>query len=85
MEIYIGGIPWAATEMEIEDLFKKFGAVMRVSLPRDRMSDRLRGFGFVVMEDESQAMSAIAALDKFELHGRQLHVSKALNTRRRLF
>ena len=78
MEIYIGGIAWETVETEIENLFKKFGTVSRVSLPLDRNSDKIRGFGFVVMEDDAQALSAIAALDGFELHGRQLHVSKAL-------
>ena len=85
LEIYIGGIAWETTELEIENLFKKFGTVTKVSIPKDRITDKPRGFGFCVMEDEAQAMSAIAALDKFELHGRQLHVSKAFNQRRRLF
>jgi RNA recognition motif-containing protein len=67
MELYIGGIPWESTEQEIENLFKKFGTVSKVSLPRDRFSDRILG------------------LDKFELHGRPLHVNKALNPRKRLF
>jgi len=78
VEIYCGGVAWETTEAEIENLFKKFGAVSRVSLPRDRYSDKIRGFGFCEMPDEAQALSAIAALNGFELHGRQLRVSPAL-------
>jgi len=78
MEIYCGFLPWATTEDELRELFAPFGEVARVSIPRNRHTDRPRGFGFVVMPKEAEAEVAIKALDGTELDGRRLKVSKAL-------
>jgi len=78
LEIYCGYLPWQITEGELRELFAPFGEVGRVSIPRNRNTDRPRGFGFVVMPKEAEAEVAIKSLDGTELDGRKLKVSKAL-------
>jgi RNA recognition motif-containing protein len=73
--IFVGNLPFSATEDEIRDLFSAYGTVETVSLIMDRETGRLRGFGFVEMA--SGGREAIAALDQRDLDGRQLKVNLA--------
>ena len=73
--IYVGNLPFSATEDEIRGLFSAYGTVERVNLVMDRETGRLRGFGFVEMA--SGGNEAIAALDQRDLAGRQLTVNLA--------
>jgi RNA recognition motif-containing protein len=73
--IYVGNLPFSATEDEIEDLFSAYGVVERVNLITDRETGRLRGFGFVEMA--SGGREAIAALDQRDMGGRTLKVNEA--------
>ena len=73
--IYVGNLPFSATEDEIQDLFSAYGNVERVNLIKDRETGRLKGFGFVEMTSGGQ--EAIAALDQRELGGRTLTVNEA--------
>ena len=73
--IFVGNLPFSATEDEIEDLFSAYGVVERVNLITDRETGRLRGFGFVEMASGGQ--EAIAALNQRELNGRTLTVNPA--------
>jgi RNA recognition motif-containing protein len=74
--IYVGNLPFTATEEQVNDLFAPYGEVYRVSLITDRETGRPRGFGFVEMEDEP-ADAAIAALDSTDFGGRTLRVNAA--------
>ena len=76
LDIYVGNLPYTASESEIEQLFAEHGEVRRCSLPIDRDSGRPRGFGFVEMADED-ARKAIAALDGTDFGGRDLRVNEA--------
>ena len=49
--IYVGNLPWSATEEQVQDLFAEYGNVLSVKLVSDRETGRARGFGFVEMED----------------------------------
>ncbi len=73
--IYVGNLPFTATEEEIRELFEQYGSVNSVNLITDRETERPRGFGFVEME--SGADEAIQALDQMELGGRNLSVNEA--------
>ncbi len=73
--VYVGNLPFSATEDEIRDLFSAYGTVESVNLITDRETGRLRGFGFVEMA--SGGSEAIAALHEKELSGRNLTVNKA--------
>jgi RNA recognition motif-containing protein len=75
-KIYIGNLPFSATETELQDLFGQYGTVHSVNLITDRETGRPRGFGFVEM-DESAADAAVSALDGQDLGGRTLRVNEA--------
>lgn len=74
--IYVGNLPFNATEDEVRELFSQYGSVQSVDLITDRDTGRPRGFGFVDMEDEA-ADQAVAALDHKEFGGRELKVNIA--------
>lgn len=74
--IYVGNLPFSATEDEVRDLFAVHGEVESVALPMDRDTGRMRGFGFVEMAD-NDANQAIEALDGTEMDGRQLRINEA--------
>jgi len=77
MTIYIGNLSYDATEEDLKVVFTDYGSVKRVTLPTDRETGRIRGFGFVEMETESEEESAISTLDGAEWMGRQIRVNKA--------
>lgn len=74
--IYIGNLPFSATEDEVRELFAKHGEVVSVNLIMDRETGRIRGFGFVEMDD-ADAAAAISALDGTDMDGRNLRVNEA--------
>ena len=73
--VYVGNLPFSATEQQVQDLFTAYGLVERVNLITDRDTGRLKGFGFVEMSDGAQ--EAIANLDQSDLDGRTLTVNLA--------
>lgn len=74
--IYVGNLPWGASEDEVRSAFAAYGDVHSVKLISDRETGRFRGFGFVEMEG-SGAAEAIRALDGSNFGGRQLKVNEA--------
>lgn len=74
--IYVGNLPWSATEDEIRALFSPYGAVNSVHLVTDRETGRARGFGFVEMPSDDAA-AAIQALEGANLGGRSLRINEA--------
>ena len=77
LNIYVGNLPFSATEEEVNDLFAEHGSVDRVKLITDRDTGRPRGFGFVEMADDNEGRAAIDALNGFEMDGRKLTVNEA--------
>ena len=73
--IYVGNLPFSATEEGIRNLFGAYGTVESVKLITDRETGQLRGFGFVEMASGGE--KAIAALHEKDLDGRQLTVNLA--------
>jgi RNA recognition motif-containing protein len=73
--VYVGNLPFSATEQQVQDLFAAYGLVERVNLITDRDTGRLKGFGFVEMTDGAQ--EAIANLDQSDFDGRKLTVNLA--------
>ena len=74
--IYVGNLPYTATEEEIRDLFSLHGEILSVAMITDRETGRFRGFCFVEMEDAG-ADAAIAALNEEDMEGRPLKVNEA--------
>ena len=75
-KIYVGNLPFSATESEVRDLFAQHGTVDSVALPTDRETGRPRGFGFVEMP-QADAQKAMQALNGFNMGGRPLRVNEA--------
>jgi RNA recognition motif-containing protein len=76
-KIYVGNLPFTASEAEVRELFEAHGTVESVSIVQDRDTGRPRGFGFVEMADDNAARAAIAALDGATLGDRSLKVDEA--------
>lgn len=74
--IYVGNLPFSATEDEVRDLFANYGEVKEVRMISDRETGRPRGFGFVRM-DPAEADSAIEGLNGTDLGGRTLRINEA--------
>jgi len=74
--IYVGNLPFNATEPDVRVLFERHGAVESVKLINDRETGKPRGFGFVDMAP-ADAQTAIEALNGQELGGRPLRVNEA--------
>jgi len=77
-KLYVGNLPFSASEDEIRELFGQHGTIVSVNLITDRETGRPRGFGFVEMEDTSAAKQH---LDGYEMGGRALRVNDAEDKR----
>jgi cold-inducible RNA-binding protein len=75
-KIYVGNLPFTASEADVRTLFSQHGTVESVALPTDRETGRPRGFGFVEMP-QADAAKAIQALNNFSMNGRPLRVNEA--------
>ena len=75
--IYVGNLVWDANQDDLFQLFSQYGKVTRAQVISDRETGRSRGFGFVEMEDDSEAQKAIEALNNFDHKGRALTVNEA--------
>jgi RNA recognition motif-containing protein len=76
-KLYVGNLPFTATESELRKLFEGHGSVASVNLITDRETGRPRGFGFVEMADAAGAEKAAAALNGRDFGGRALKVNEA--------
>ena len=75
--LYVGNLPWSATEEEVRSLFANHGNVSSVKLVSDRETGRARGFGFVEMATEEEAQKAIDMFNGQEIAGRRVTVNEA--------
>src|SRR6478736_1746313 len=76
-KIYVGGLPYSATEQQLSDLFGAHGAVASARIITDKFTGQSRGFGFVEMSSDSEAQAAITALNGSDMGGRTLTVNEA--------
>ncbi len=76
-KIYVGNLSFNTTDNELNDLFAEHGAVNSATVVTDRDTGRSRGFGFVEMENDAEAMKAIEALNSKDVGGRPLNVNEA--------
>ena len=75
--LFVGNLPFQTSEPELEELFGQIGTVDTVSVMRDRMTGRPRGFAFVSMANDEEAARAIQQLDGTALGGRTIAVNEA--------
>ena len=76
-KLYVGNLPFVTTEVELRELFERYGTVDRVSLVTDRETSRPRGFAFIEMAEAGAADSATRGLDGHSMSGRTLRVNEA--------
>ena len=75
-KLFVGNLPFSATEEEVREKFAEHGEVQAVNLVNDRHTGQPRGFGFVEMDEEG-AQKAIQALNNTDFGGRALRVDRA--------
>ncbi len=81
MKIYVGNLPWTATEDELRQFFGAYGDVHSVAIIMDRDTGRSRGFGFVEMDDPD-GERAIAEGNGKPMGGRPLRINQAQERQR---
>ena len=76
-KIYVGGLPYATTDAQLQEIFSAHGTVESALVITDKFTGRSRGFGFVEMTNADEAQKAIQALNGTDLDGRNLTVNEA--------
>ena len=76
-KLFVGSLPWGVNDDALKAAFEAHGNVVSAKVITDRETGRSRGFGFVEMENETDANNAIQALNGSELNGRNIIVSEA--------
>ncbi len=76
-KLYVGNLPFSATEADLRELFEAHGSIESINVITDRETGRPRGFAFVEMEDTESASKAMQALDGRDMGGRNLKVNEA--------
>ncbi|MCW8803437.1 MAG: RNA-binding protein [Ignavibacteriaceae bacterium] len=76
-KLYVGNLPWTFNNNQLLETFTPHGSVISAKVVTDKESGKSRGFGFVEMENENDANSAIKTLNGSELNGRKLVVAAA--------
>ncbi|MEX0849391.1 MAG: RNA-binding protein [Candidatus Dependentiae bacterium] len=75
--IYVGNLPFATTQDQLEELFAQYGEVQSARIIMDRETGRSRGFAFVQMASDSDADQAISTLNDSDFNGKSLRVNEA--------
>jgi RNA recognition motif-containing protein len=76
-KLYVGNLPFSATEDDLQSLFAGAGTVESVNVVRDAATGRMRGFAFVEMGSDEEAQQAISMLNDRDFGGRNLTVNEA--------
>nr|WP_321356457.1 RNA-binding protein [uncultured Draconibacterium sp.] len=77
MNIYIGNLPFNLGEEDLREIFEEYGEVASAKIIMDKFTGRSKGFGFVEMEDDSEANKAIEELNNAEVAGRNIKVNES--------
>jgi RNA recognition motif-containing protein len=76
-KLFVGGLPYAVSDQELNDLFAEYGTVVSATIIMDRQTGRSKGFGFVELEDDAMAQKAVEEMNGKDVDGRSLAVSVA--------
>lgn len=77
MRIYVGNLPYSATDEDLREAFGEFGELTSAEVVKDKFSGQSKGFGFVEMPNNADADQAIKSLNDTMLKGRKLTVNEA--------
>ncbi|MBQ7651089.1 MAG: RNA-binding protein [Victivallales bacterium] len=75
--LYVGNLSYSIKDDELNSIFAAYGKVTSAQVIMDRETQRSKGFGFVEMPDDTEALAAIEALNGKEVNGRPLTVNEA--------
>ncbi len=81
MRIYVGSLPYRATDQDLADLFGRIGQVVSATVIIDRDTGRSKGFGFVEMSNDQEARTAIDQLNGTTFGDRTIVVNEARDRR----
>ena len=76
-KLFVGSLPWSVNDKTLQETFEAHGTVISAKIIMDRDTGRSRGFGFVEMENPTDAEKAIRSLNNSELDGRNIVVNEA--------
>jgi RNA recognition motif-containing protein len=76
-KLFVGSLPWSIDDQKLKETFEKHGSVVSAKIIMDRDTNKSRGFGFVEMENSTDASKAIKALNETEIDGRNIVVNEA--------
>ena len=76
-KLYVGNLPFSATEEALQQIFAQAGTVESTRIIKDRDSGRSKGFGFVEMSKDAEAVDAIAKFNGAQYEGRPMTVAEA--------
>ncbi|MBK7229832.1 MAG: RNA-binding protein [Ignavibacteriales bacterium] len=76
-KLFVGSLPWSVNDQKLKETFEQHGTVVSAKIIMDRDTNKSRGFGFVEMENSSDASKAIKALNETEIDGRSIVVNEA--------
>ena len=82
MKLFVGNLPFSATEADIREFFGTCGEIADLQIPLDRETGRARGFAFVTLADRDAGETAIRDLNGSQLGGRSLRISEAIERER---
>uniref|UniRef100_A0A182QGR1 RRM domain-containing protein n=1 Tax=Anopheles farauti TaxID=69004 RepID=A0A182QGR1_9DIPT len=82
--VFVGNIPYEATEEKLKDIFCEVGPVLSLKLVFDRESGKPKGYGFCEYKDQETALSAMRNLNGYEFGGRSLRVDNACTEKSRM-
>ncbi len=77
MKLYVGNLSYEVSEPELKQMFEQFGKVDSASIIKDKFSGQSKGFGFIEMDSQTDAQSAMDALNGKDVKGRTLIVNEA--------
>ena len=76
-KIFVGSLPWSVTDQKLKETFEHHGSVLSAKVIMDQITNKSRGFGFVEMENPTDATKAMKALNDSEIDGRNIVVNEA--------
>jgi RNA recognition motif-containing protein len=76
-KLFVGSLPWSVNDEALKQTFEKHGSVVSAKVIMDRDTSKSRGFGFVEMENSTDASKAMRALNNSEINGRNIVVNEA--------
>ncbi|KAL0832011.1 hypothetical protein ABMA28_001508 [Loxostege sticticalis] len=82
--VFVGNIPYEATEEKLKDIFREVGPVLSFKLVFDRETGKPKGYGFCEYKDQETALSAMRNLNGYEIGGRSLRVDNACTEKSRM-